>query len=138
MARSYLEDMEQKALIEWASMTRFDRSPDPHRCKISDYLFAIPNGGFRHKIEAARMKGLGVKAGVSDLFFPVPIGSYNGCWIEMKKPRSAFKSASEIKRAATSDQLSWQKLMRLAGYRAEICYGFEEARQVLSQYIASN
>jgi len=29
--------------------------------------FAIPNGGKRHVREAARMKGLGVKAGISDI-----------------------------------------------------------------------
>jgi hypothetical protein len=30
-------------------------------------LFAVPNGGFRHRIEAARLKAQGVTAGIPDL-----------------------------------------------------------------------
>lgn len=32
-------------------------------------LFCVPNGGFRNKMEAARLKAEGVTAGVSDLIF---------------------------------------------------------------------
>jgi len=31
------------------------------------YYFTIPNGGYRNKIEAYRLKRMGVKAGVSDI-----------------------------------------------------------------------
>ncbi len=36
-------------------------------------LFHVPNGGTRNKIEAAKMKGMGVVSGVADLLF-----IYNG------------------------------------------------------------
>jgi hypothetical protein len=32
------------------------------------FAFAVPNGGYRRPIEAAILKGLGVRAGVPDLF----------------------------------------------------------------------
>lgn len=35
-------------------------------------LFAVPNGGSRHKIEAANMKRQGVKRGVADVILQIP------------------------------------------------------------------
>ena len=36
--------------------------------------FAVPNGGYRSKTEAAILKGLGVRAGVADLIIIGPLG----------------------------------------------------------------
>lgn len=47
-------------------------------------LFAIPNGGQRNVITAARMKKEGVVSGVSDLFLSVPKREFHGFYIEMK------------------------------------------------------
>lgn len=44
--------------------------------------FAIPNGGYRRKVEAARMKGMGVVAGVADLCVMVSHGRV--VWLEIK------------------------------------------------------
>lgn len=49
--------------------------------------FAIPNGGLRSKKTAARLKAEGVKAGVPDIFLPVPVGLWSGLFIEMKRPK---------------------------------------------------
>ena len=55
-------------------------------------LFAVPNGGSRHKIEAANMKRQGVKRGVADVILQIPKKGYaslclgpTGCW--RKRPR---------------------------------------------------
>ena len=39
-------------------------------------LFAVPNGGSRHKIEAANMKRQGVKRGVADVILQIPKKGY--------------------------------------------------------------
>ena len=48
-------------------------------------LFAIPNGGKRNIVTAANMKAEGVRAGVPDMFLPVPVGQSCGMFIELKK-----------------------------------------------------
>ena len=50
-------------------------------------LFAVPNGGFRHRVEAARLKAQGVTAGIPDL-----IGMRDGrlYGFEIKAEREAF------------------------------------------------
>ena len=70
--RSHPEDAEQRAVCKYLDLKRI--------------LYChVPNGGGRSKIEAAIMKGLGVKAGVPDLLiFDRPIPGIAGCAIEMK------------------------------------------------------
>lgn len=50
------------------------------QCKV----FAVPNGGLRSKSEAARLKWVGVLAGVPDLCLVCPSGRI--CFIEVKRP----------------------------------------------------
>ncbi|MGV8136507.1 MAG: VRR-NUC domain-containing protein [Mangrovibacterium sp.] len=47
-------------------------------------LFAVPNGGSRHKIEAANMKRQGTKAGVADVILLVPKKGYASLCLEFK------------------------------------------------------
>ena len=125
------EDAEQKALIQWADIT-----PMPAKCrtqpvenkKIGQYLFAIPNGGKRNRIEAARLKGLGVRAGVSDLFLSFPSMAKHGLYIEMKAPKPHGSSASD-------KQKDFQNTMYLVGYMTVICYGWDEARLCIISYL---
>lgn len=51
------------------------------------WLFAIPNGGQRQAIVAARLKVEGVRSGVSDLMLPTARRGYHGFFLEMKKPK---------------------------------------------------
>jgi hypothetical protein len=43
---------------------------------------AVPNGGSRHPVEAAKLKGTGTLAGMPDLVVALPGGRC--CWIEVK------------------------------------------------------
>lgn len=54
--------------------------------------FAVPNGGKRSKIEAAIMKGLGVKAGVPDLCI---IWDCRVFFIELKAPGRYMTKAQQ-------------------------------------------
>ncbi len=129
--RVYREDAEQRALIQWCDLTPMPSawSYQPNT-KIGDYLFAIPNGGARSPIEGARLVGLGVRAGVYDLFFSLP--TYppikHGLYIEMKAPKP-YGSKVSAKQAAFGER------MQLAGYECVVCYGWDEARHAIQLYL---
>lgn len=113
------EDEEQMAVVRWAEM-QMGRWPD------LEWLFHIPNGGKRGKIEAARFKAMGVKAGVPDLFLPVPIGRYHGLFIEMKRREGGRLSG---------DQRKWIDGLKANGYCVHRCDGHQEAIRVLEDYL---
>ena len=126
------EDAEQRALIQWADIAPMPAGLALHQgAKVGEYLFAIPNGGFRNRIEAARFKGLGVRAGVSDLFFAFPSPGAmvrHGLFIEMKAPKGHGARVSKA-------QDSFIDRMLAAGYEATVCYGWEAARQAINKYL---
>jgi hypothetical protein len=53
----------QAAIVEWVRIAA-----------AGVLIFAVPNGGFRSKAEAARLKWTGVLAGIPDLVIIAPIG----------------------------------------------------------------
>ena len=71
------EDAEQETVIQWARICS-GKWPE---LKL---LHHIPNGGRRNAKEAAKLKRMGVLAGVSDLHLPVARGGYHSMYIEMK------------------------------------------------------
>lgn len=111
------ETLEQQALIEWTEY---------NKCKYPgiDLLFAIPNGGSRHKLEAYKLKKEGVKSGVPDLFLPVAKGEYNGLFIEMKygKNKLSEKQAQMINKLTNNN------------YKVIVCYSSTEAITEISSY----
>lgn len=108
------EHQEQKVLVRWFRLAY-----------PSLVLFAIPNGGARAKITAARLKDEGVLAGVSDLFLMAARGGYYGLFIEMK--------AVNGKLSTTQKQFVAEA--HKAGYRAVVCYGFKEAQENINNYL---
>lgn len=71
------EDTEQMSVMDWA---RWNQNAHPEL----ELLHHCPNGGSRNKAEAVKLKQMGVKVGIPDLCLPVPMGMYNGLYIEMK------------------------------------------------------
>ena len=120
------EDDEQKNLMQWARVARF------RGILVADYLIAIPNGGKRNVKEAGRLKAQGVKAGVSDLFLALPANGFCGLWVELKAPRTATSKAGKPSQA----QLDWLDRMAQVGYAAQLCYGWEAAKQTIQEYLA--
>ncbi len=116
------EHQEQSSLIQWANMSE-GKYPDLKR------LFAIPNGGHRHKATAAKLKAEGVRKGVLDLCLPVARGGYHGLFIEMKRIKGSYP---------TKDQKEEISELRADGYRAEVCKGWESAKDVLIDYLGEN
>ncbi len=91
-------------------------------------FFAVPNGGDRNKIVAAKMKAEGIKAGVPDYLFPVPCGSHIGLAIELKSMTGY----------ASREQKDWIQNLRNVGWRAEVCRGWEAAWKVILDYITGS
>ena len=75
------EDRIQKAIVQYAMFA----------LKTGHMVFAIPNGGYRLPSEAARLQGLGVKAGVFDLCILGPRGQT--WWMEVKTAKGALSPA---------------------------------------------
>jgi hypothetical protein len=112
------EDAEQAALFDWARTAKI---------KQLRWLHAIPNGGKRNIREAARLKRQGVKAGVADIFLPVPVPPYHGLYIEMKRARG--------RATTTAKQREFIADMELQGYRAVVCRGAGEAILSIKYYL---
>ena len=108
------EAQEQKQLIQWCRT-------DPRL----QYLFHIPNESIGGQGWLVRNRQMGVKSGVPDLFYPVPLGGYHGLFIEMKTAKG---------RVSHNQQL-WIDALRGMGYRVEVCNGFEAAKKVLEDYV---
>lgn len=131
------EDDAQRNLITWASHVVLEQAPDVEpRGRLIDYLYAIPNGGKRGKIEAARLKGLGVKAGVYDMQLALGRGGYFGLYVEMKRDRHLFRTPGEADRAVSDNQKKWGKRASRANYKTVVCYGFDQARKAIREYLA--
>jgi len=90
-------------------------------------MFAVPNGGDRHKIVAAKMKAEGVKPGVPDYLLPVPMGGHAGLAIELKTATGY----------ASKEQKQWIADLRSHGWRAEVCRGWEQAWDVVRNYVGA-
>lgn len=88
--------------------------------------FAIPNGGKRDPVTAARLKREGVKAGVPDVFLPVPSGEYAGLWIEFKFGRNKPEP----------EQLAWMGQLERQGYETAICYSWQDAFDKVMAYLS--
>ena len=126
-----LEHNEQVALFTWAAYME-EQIPELR------LMFAIPNGGHRHKAVAAKMKAEGVQAGVPDIFIACPhtkttvsyqVGPFSqdfaGLFIELKAGKNK----------TTESQDEWIERLSKAGYRVAVCYGFEEAKKEILDYL---
>lgn len=112
------EDNEQMILFRWAAM-QSGKFPE------LELLYHIPNGGKRNKAEAARFKSMGVKSGVPDLHLPVAMGGYHSLYIELKAANGKV----------SANQSEWLAALNQQGNKAVVCYGWEQAAQVIKDYL---
>ena len=111
------EHLEQCLLVQWFRL---------EYAQYSKCLWAIPNGGARHITTAMRLKREGALAGVSDLFLMIPNKDKHGLFIEMKSAKGA---------KIQQNQLDFISLAKSMNYDAEVCFGFEEAREKIKNYL---
>lgn len=113
---------EEEHLIQ-CSCVKWFRLQHPH---LRHNLFAIPNGGYRSKTTAGKMKAEGVLAGVSDLILLKPNAHYHALLIEMK---------TRTGRQADS-QREWQRLIEADGYKYIVCRSLDDFMREINEYIS--
>lgn len=119
LAKSGTEHAHQCALFCWIN-SQLVENPEMH------WIFAIPNGGERNPIVAARLKAEGVKSGVSDIMIPVSRKGYHGMFIEMKKPGGK----------ESANQMIFGAFLKTQSYLYTCCKSWEEARDALIWYFS--
>lgn len=88
-------------------------------------LYSATVGGVRLAIHTAKkMKEAGYSRGVPDMLIFEPRGMYNGLAIEVKTEKGR----------ASDEQKAWIRGLNDRGWRAEICKGFDECADVISEY----
>lgn len=117
--RRELEHGEQVAFINWCNL---------HSSEVPELaeVYAIPNGGYRHKYTAARLKAEGVKAGLPDLSLDIPSRGYHGWRCEMKVAGGHIEP----------EQARWHLILGRRGYRVDICWSWQEAAHAVCFYLA--
>lgn len=119
---------------EHESQVAFFRRVDMHPMTRHLPIYAVPNGGHRHKAVAAKMKREGVRAGVLDINVDVPrtlkstmgnLTTYHGLRIEMKKKGNK----------PTPAQRAWAEKLQANGFLTDVCYSSEESWHVLTLYL---
>lgn len=108
----------QVALFDWAE-TAVSEFPE------LEMLFAVPNGGHRHKAVAAKLKAEGVKAGVLDVFLDVARGGYHGLRVELKVGTNQ----------PTAAQLEWIDRFTRYGYKTAVCRDLDGLKALIVGYL---
>ena len=90
---------------------------------INIRIFAIPNGGYRSKIQAMKLNAEGVSKGVPDLFCPELY-----LWMEMKPEKGGIVSP---------EQRDWLNYLAEIGYATIIGRGLDDAKKQVVEYMQS-
>ena len=110
------EDELQIQIFQWAKLQKHP---------AFKLMFHTPNGGYRNKATAVKLKKMGVMAGVADIFLAYPSSGKSGLFIELKVGRNK----------PTDAQQYFLDCAINAGYQAEVCYGFDQAKHVIEEYL---
>lgn len=109
------EDEEQKEFAAWLDETGllWYHTPNERRASVSELI---------------NLTAQGMKKGVPDNFIAEPRGKYHGLYIELKREKKSLSRKSP-------EQREWIKKLNEAGYKAVFCYGAEEAKRAVLEYL---
>ena len=102
------EYQEQKAVFEWAELMK-GKHPQ------LEWMYAIPNGQYRK----GQRPEAGMKAGVPDICLPPYL------YIELKSGKNK----------PTENQKRWIEGLENTGCIARVCYGADEAIELIKKYL---
>lgn len=112
------EMQEQKTLFDWAKL---NEAAHPEL----KMMFHVPNEGKRSVVGGAELKRAGLKSGVPDVILPVARSGYNGLAIEMKVDHNR----------PTEKQKEWLRGFSREGWKVYVCWGWDIAAHVISEYM---
>lgn len=122
------EDSQCVALMAWVALN-IKQYPN------LKWLTHVPNGGARDLREGAKFKAMGVRRGFPDYFLPVKSNWKMGSgWVEYRYP-GLFIEMKVGKNKISSEQDSWLAYLTSEGYQCHVCYGWEEARDKILEYL---
>jgi hypothetical protein len=110
----FLEDREQIALFTWVRLLEKEYP-------LLQLIYHTPNGGYRDKRTAAKLRAMGVKPGVWDIFIPAP----SPLWVEMKVGKNKL----------TISQKKWKEDLEVYGYNFATGYTWVEAARAIGLHL---
>lgn len=108
------EDAIQIALMEWISLHPY----------ISPYIIHIPNEGKRSISFGRKLKKMGMRSGVYDLFIAMPKHGYHGMWLELKSKKGKL----------SAKQIMFGKDMEKQNYLPCVAWSLEDAMNIIKLY----
>lgn len=108
-----LEETDQLALVQWL--------------RLHNICFHhSPNGGYRHKVTAVRLKAMGASSGFPDIIIldppPAYCGLYHSVAIELKRKKGGVLSDT---------QSTWLEKLNKRGWCCKVAHGLDEAIEFL-------
>lgn len=91
-------------------------------------IYAIPNGGQRNAIVAAKLKAEGVLAGIPDIHIPMARNGYHSLYIEMKNGK---------KGTISDKQKDMIEKLKAEGNKVVVCRSVEEFEKEIKEYFNS-
>lgn len=98
------------------------------------WAFHCPNGEKRDKATAAKLKRMGVRAGVPDILMPItnatPIGGefFVGLAIELKAGKNTV----------TDEQGAWLECLQLNGWCTHVVYDWVDAARIIVRWVGGD
>lgn len=110
------EDNIQAEIYKWYHNTFCTKLNDtPH------LIFSVPNGGYRNKLEAIKMKATGLVAGVSDMIIIQP-------------SRILFVEIKTLTGTQSKEQKEFQSKVELLGFEYYLCRSLEEFKTITAHH----
>lgn len=116
-----MNDEEHRIQVSFFNLLRMFYSQYPE----FEFIHAVPNGGKRDMVTAAKLKAEGVKAGVLDIFVPIPTKDYNGMYLETKTKTGAL----------STEQKKFKAFAEAQGYKVVIYRSAEAGIRALAEYL---
>ena len=112
--------MESEAKIQHSCIMWFDKEFPQYRGLLYHNFLNPPNA-----VTGRILKGLGLKKGVPDLTFALPINGKHGLYIEMKTAKGTLQK----------EQIKYRDLLQKVGYNWELCRSLEQFKTIIKQYL---
>lgn len=134
LCKSGAEHGEQSALFCWVNSAETREAfPDLFRADGHSKLFAVNNNaGTGDPVKGARAKMAGVQPGVGDCFLPLARHGVHGLFLEMKQRKFKGKKGGGLQDV----QVDFRAQCHADGFGYAVAYGWEEAAEILRQYLS--